>query len=148
MVSTFNSFHRPSGRAKRTLVTGATGLLGQHLVRQLRDRGQPVRVFVRSFEQKQLFPADVEAITGDIRCARDVNTAVAGCRYVFHCCCTHVYNLPAEDLWAINVEGTRHICDAVEHHGCEKLVVTSTISILKSRGGSLKPDSNIAARQR
>jgi dihydroflavonol-4-reductase len=85
---------------------------------------------------------------GDIRNPADVSTAVDGCRYIFHACCTHVYNLPPREVWAVNVEGTRHVCDAVRSSGCEKLVFTSTISTLKGAPGFHPPDSAMPARQR
>jgi dihydroflavonol-4-reductase len=134
--------------ARKTLVTGATGLLGRHLVSQLCDRGYTVRVLVRTVKQREFFPENVEVVTGDIRTAGDVDAAVFGCRYVIHTCSTHVYNLPAEEMWAVNVEGTRHICDAVERHQCEKLVFTSTVSALKARGPATVPDPRLPARQR
>src|ERR1017187_2491900 len=93
-----------SPRAGETLLTGATGLLGQHLVHQLSSRGYSVRALVRSVEQRALFPESVEVIVGDIRNPKDVDHAVAGCRYVIHTCSTHVYNLPADVMWAVNVD--------------------------------------------
>lgn len=129
-------------------MTGATGLLGRHLVYQLCDRGYNVRVLVRAVEQRAFFPENVEVVTGDIRAAEDVDAAVFGCRYVLHACSTHVYNLPPEEMWAVNVEGTRHICNAVERHQCEKLVFTSTVSALKARGPATMPDPSLPARQR
>ncbi len=134
--------------AGRTLVTGATGLLGRHLVYQLRERGYLVRVFVRAAKQRAFFSEGVEVVTGDIRTAEDVDAAVLGCRYVIHACSTHVYNLPAEEMWAVNVEGTRHVCNAVERHQCEKLVFTSTVSALKAQEPATKPDPGLPARQR
>ena len=137
-----------SGGEGKTLVTGATGLLGRHLVYQLLERGYIVRVLVRAVEQRAFFPENVEVVNGDIRVARDVDAAVFGCRYIIHACSTHVYNLPPEEMWAINVEGTRHICDAVERHQCEKLVFTSTVSTLENQGPATMPDPSLPARQR
>ncbi len=51
-------------------------------------------------------------------------------------------------MWAVNVEGTRHICDSMERHQCEKLVFTSTVSALKAKASSTTPDPNLPARQR
>lgn len=118
----------------RALVTGATGLLGQHLCRALLGRGYAVRALVRRREQRDLLPQDVELAVGDIRHAAQVRSAVEGCSVVLHACCTHVYNLPREETKAINVEGTRNLCDAAA--ACDRLVFTSTISTLQAAGGS------------
>jgi dihydroflavonol-4-reductase len=67
---------------------------------------------------------------------------------VFHACSTHVYNLPAEEMWAVNVEGTRHVCDAVKRHRCERLIFTSTVSALKTRENEIKYDPAMSPRQR
>jgi dihydroflavonol-4-reductase len=137
-----------SRNSDRVLVTGATGLLGQHLVRQLLSRGYRLRALVRTLQQNRLLPADVELVYGDIRNPAAVAAAVAGCRYVFHACCTHVYNLSPQEVWAVNVDGTRHVCDAVKSNGCEKLIFTSTASTLKRVPGPHTPGAVIPARQR
>ena len=137
-----------SGNSDRILVTGARGLLGQHLVRQLLGRGYQVRALVRPIPQKDSLPSEVELVYGDICNPADVSAAVSGCRYVFHACCTHVYNLSPPAVWAINVDGTRHVCDAVKTNGCERLVFTSTISTLKRVPGSFTKDSPMPARKR
>ena len=50
-----------------TLVTGATGFTGSHLVRSLVADGVPVRVIARSAERaRQLLPGGVEVVEGDI----------------------------------------------------------------------------------
>jgi dihydroflavonol-4-reductase len=132
----------------KTLVTGATGLLGSHLLGLLREHGYQIRVLVRTASQSQLFPRDVEVIKGDIRDPRDVDAAVSGSQYVFHCCSTHVYNIPAEEMWKVNVEGTRHVCDAVQRHDCERLIFTGTVSTLSARSRAEKPDPRASPRQR
>jgi dihydroflavonol-4-reductase len=123
-------------------------LLGRHLVGQLCDRGYPVRVLVRTPKLSEPFPGNVEVRAGDILSKEDVHAAVSDCSYVFHACSTHVYNLPAEEMWAVNVQGTRNICEAVKRYGCDRLVFTSTVSALKARTPAVKPDAKMPARQR
>jgi dihydroflavonol-4-reductase len=130
------------------LVTGASGLLGQHLVRQLLERGYPVRALVRSPTQVARFPSSVQIACGDIRNRDDVFRAVNGCSYVLHACSTHVYNLPSQEMWDVNIVGTRHICDAVESYQCERLVLSSTISALSTKPAQTKFESCLPARQR
>lgn len=141
-----------SQAAEKALVTGASGLLGQHLIRQLLQRGYGVRAFVRTVQHSVLFPEDVELAVGDIRNPQDVIAAVAGCEYVFHACCTHIYNLTPQEIWAINVEGTAHVCEAVKTAGCKKLVYTSATSTLSRTTNSMNfeyscHDSSMPARQ-
>jgi dihydroflavonol-4-reductase len=113
-----------------TLVTGATGLLGRHLVKELLENGRSVRVLVRQASQGSVFPPEVNSVIGDIRNSDEVFEAVRGCDTVIHACSTHHYNLDPDAFFATNVIGTENICNAVQCWGCRRLVVTSTISTL------------------
>jgi dihydroflavonol-4-reductase len=130
----------------KILVTGASGLLGQHLCRQLLARGYEVRGLVRPSSLPCELPDSVEKMSGDIRDAARVREAVRGCEGVIHACCTHVYNLPREDVYAVNVTGTLHICDAARQSG-SRLVFTSTISTFKRQSGSADDPALVPARQ-
>ena len=56
----------------RTLVTGATGLLGSHLVRALADRGDELRLLIkRGSDTAALDGIDYEEVTGDVKDALD-----------------------------------------------------------------------------
>jgi dihydroflavonol-4-reductase len=83
---------------------------------------------------------------GDIREIAHVQKAVRGCEGVIHACCTHVYNLPREDVYAVNVTGTFHICNAVRQSGA-RLVFTSTISTFKPQSWSALDPALTPARQ-
>ena len=62
------------------LVTGATGLLGSHIVEQLRRRGQPVRVLVRpTSDRSWLETQGVEFVEGDITDPASLKRACEGC---------------------------------------------------------------------
>ncbi|MBB5913680.1 uncharacterized protein YbjT (DUF2867 family) [Nocardia transvalensis] len=64
------------------LVTGATGTIGSDIVRQLVERGDPVRAFTRHPEQAH-FPAGVEVAQGDYADPASVRAAMDGVEAVF-----------------------------------------------------------------
>jgi uncharacterized protein YbjT (DUF2867 family) len=50
----------------KVLVTGATGRVGNEVVKALLERGAGVRVFTRKLPQADLFPDSVEVAIGDL----------------------------------------------------------------------------------
>ena len=68
-----------------TLVTGATGLLGSHIVERLVRRGEKVRAFVRpSSDVAFLRSLGVELFSGDLADLKSCRKATAGVSVVFH----------------------------------------------------------------
>jgi uncharacterized protein YbjT (DUF2867 family) len=67
---------------KMILITGATGNVGREIVKQLHDNGERIRVLCRNPE-KALFPANVEAVAGDLSNPESLKTALNGVRKVF-----------------------------------------------------------------
>jgi len=66
------------------LVTGATGNVGAHVVRELQRRGAPVRAFVRDPERAaQRLGGDVELAVGDLSDRASIRRALAGVERVF-----------------------------------------------------------------
>src|SRR5262245_40789858 len=128
-----------------TLVTGATGFVGSHLVRQLLDRGDAVRVLVRpASPMRGLAGLDVEVVRGDLRDASAVRTAMRSVGRVFHAGAD--YRLwaknPAE-IYETNVVGTSNILSAVDG-GVERVVYTSTVATI-AVPRSRVPDETVSA---
>lgn len=68
------------------LVIGASGFLGSHVVRQLVERGERVRVLIRATSSTKAFDdLDVERCYGDIFDDQAVREAMTGCDDVFYC---------------------------------------------------------------
>jgi len=113
----------------KALVTGASGFLGWHIARVLRERGITVRAFVRP--GSRVDGLDVEIAVGDLRDPASLARAVSGCSLVFHAAAD--YRLwakhPAE-LYDSNVEGTRNLLAAARQGAVERVVYTSTVGCI------------------
>jgi dihydroflavonol-4-reductase len=115
----------------RFLVTGATGLLGNNVVRQLLAAGHAVRVLARgSSDPRPLAGLEIERVAGDVRDSAAAHQACAGVQVVIHAA-GHVHIGWAElDVHrAINVEGTRNVASAARQAGA-RLVHVSSVNAL------------------
>ena len=105
------------------LVTGGTGFIGGHLVRALLAAGRHVRVLART---PRAVPG-IELVRGSITDPSAVDGAVHGADTVFHlAACARPWARDPNEFTAVNVEGTRLVCDAALTHGVRKLVHVST----------------------
>ena len=120
----------------KALVTGGTGFLGSHLVRELLKRGEQVRCLVRPTSRlDNLKDLSIEPVCGDLRDLETLRLAAKGCAVVYHCAAD--YRLWAKDpteLYASNVEGTRNVMQAALDQGVERVVYTSTVGCLGLNG--------------
>lgn len=111
------------------LVTGGTGLLGSHIVEQLRLRDQPVRVLVRpGSDVSWLKTQSVELVPGDLNDAEALTKACHGVRTVYHAAARVGDWGPWRDFVAVTVEGTRRLADAAARANCDRFVHISSIS--------------------
>ena len=95
------------------LVTGATGFIGSHLAESLLEKGIRVRALVRKTSSlRWLKGLSVEFVEGDVADRASIRGALAGTDYVFHLAGT-IQALSKKEFYDINVEGTRHLLDAV-----------------------------------
>jgi dihydroflavonol-4-reductase len=122
----------------KTLVTGANGLLGANLVRELLNRGQQVRAFVRrGSDLRSLRGLNVELFYGDLLNEQSVLEAVKGCDFVIHAGGKTPDNHSVfEDYEKVNVRGTMHVVRAMEKVGIKRMVYVSSCCVFG--GGSLK----------
>ena len=114
------------------LVTGGAGFLGSHLVHQLVEAGERVRVLEEPRAEAGHLPLEaIELFRGDIRRREEVREAVRGCRQVYHLAANpHLWTRHPDDYEAVNHQGTRNVLNEALGAGAERVLYTSTESIL------------------
>ena len=111
------------------VVTGATGHVGNVLVRELISRGQSVRALVMPGDGlRPLSGLDVEIVSGDVTDLAGLEAALAGADIVFHLAGI-VTIMPGMEkaLERVNVGGVRNVAAACRAVGVRRLVYTSSV---------------------
>jgi dihydroflavonol-4-reductase len=128
----------------KALVTGATGFLGAHIVRELLTDGVAVRVLARKGgNRRNLAGLDIEISEGDLLNKASLAAAVSGCDTLYHAAAD--YRLWAKEpaaMYAANVDGTRNVLQAALDAGLEKVVYTSSVGTLGNRGDGTPGDED------
>ncbi len=116
----------------KVLITGASGFVGGQLAVELVRRGQSVRVLRRGNSSLVgLAGLDVEDFIGDILDRDAVMRAVEGCEVVYHVAAVSSYwRARREQIYRVNVEGTRNVVDACLHAGVQRFVHTSSAAAI------------------
>ncbi|CAN1598499.1 SDR family oxidoreductase [Pseudomonas mediterranea] len=128
---------------RNVFVTGATGLLGNNLVRELVARGYAVKALVRSRskgEQQFHDLPEVELVVGDMADVDAFATSLQGCDTVFHTAAFFRDNYKGGSHWAaleaINVTGTRELLHQAYRTGIRRFIHTSSIAVLDGEPGA------------
>lgn len=112
----------------KILVTGADGLLGSNLVRELLSRGHAIRAFVQpGRQQKTLEGLPIEKFAGNLLNPDEVIKAGEGCEAVIHCAAsTAVWPIRSEIINKVNIDGTKNIIQAVYRNAIQRLIYVGT----------------------
>jgi len=108
----------------RVFLTGATGFVGSHILRELLAAGYSVRALTRTATRDD---RDLTWIRGDLRNAGAFARALDGCRYLIHGAA--LYSFAPRDraeISRVNVDGTASLLAAAHVAGVERAVLTSS----------------------
>jgi dihydroflavonol-4-reductase len=115
-----------------TLLTGATGFLGSALARELLKEGRPLKLLVRkNSNTRNIDDLDCEVCYGDLRDRESLNSAMVGCKTLYHSAAYYsLWNQDKKLIYDINVRGTRNILESALEARVEKVIYTSTVGCI------------------
>ncbi len=114
------------------VVTGGAGFIGRHLVSLLLDRGYRVRVI--DLQEPENLDERVEYFQGSIVDHTLLQTVMKGAEHVFHLAANpNLWAADKDEFHHVNFMGTRAVLEAARHAGVQRIVHTSTESILKGQ---------------
>ena len=129
----------------KVFVTGATGLLGNNIVRELVSREIEVCGLVHQNTNSNCFSnLPVEIKYGDICDYNSLLTAAENFDIIIHCAALTKMNARNESYEKVNIEGTKNILNAAEFLKIKRLVYVSTSNVLgpgskENPGNELSP---------
>ena len=113
------------------LVTGATGLVGNNVVRLLLDQGRQVRVLVRpTHDARRLEGLEVDRVEGDVCDAESVRRAADGAGVVVHSAAyVRIGWRNLDHYQRVNIDGTRNVAQAAREVGARMIQVSSSDAV-------------------
>lgn len=132
----------------RAFVTGATGFIGQPLVRELSAHGYQVSAVVRTFERAQQLPRGVRAIPADVTKPDTFRHALRDVDVVLHLASVVTVGAKPKDharIRRINVDGARHVLALAAEAGVPKIVHVSNVIVYGDTHGQVVDESYRAA---
>ena len=112
---------------KKILITGGTGFLGTHIVRQFLAAGEKNLKVMASRVPEWMKDAGVKAVEGSVTNADDVAKACKNVSAIFHLAGkVSRDNDDAASMNKIHLEGTRLLCEAATEAGVETIILASS----------------------
>ena len=115
------------------LVTGGTGFIGQHLVRQLVSQGYEVRLLLRPSPHSPNLPTGlpVQVAVSSLQDQRGLRAALKGINTVIHLAGTESRG-SRSDLDGVDINGTHSLTSAAKEAGIDRFIYLSHLGADKA----------------
>ena len=116
----------------KAFVTGATGFVGSHVARLLRDQGAVLRLLVRRGSRlDNVAGLDAEIVTGELNDAASLRRGMQGCDAVFHVAADYrLWTPDPKPMYTANVNGTEEVIRSAQSAGVRRIVYTSSVATI------------------
>ncbi len=123
----------------KIFITGATGFIGGHVARKLRERGDEVVALVRTPEKGEVLTAlGCELQPGSLDDSEAIRAGVEGADAVIHAAAIYEIGVPAkrhQAMYDANVRGTERVLRAALESRTPKVVYVSTVAAFGNTAG-------------
>lgn len=116
----------------KVLITGATGFIGRHFLKNLCSEGTPVRALVRHLDQAVSLPREIETMTGDLTQPKSLLGVCEGVETVFHLG-GYAHSFAdknaayAEKHYAVNYVGTKNLLQEAQRAHVKRFIYFSSV---------------------
>lgn len=124
------------------LVTGGTGFLGAYIIKELIEKGYPVRAIRRSAKLPAFIAPGIlnkaEWVEGDVLDVMSLQDAMEGVDAVIHSAAVVSFiKKERENMYQVNTEGTANVVNIALENNIQRLVHISSVAALgRTEGGS------------
>lgn len=137
-------------RNPQIAITGATGFVGGHLLRELLASGHSVRALVRDASKLEYCDHDkLEIVEGALSNLPAVEQLVEGAQIVIHCAGA-IAALDRSGFYDVNVTGAKNIASTSLKSGVDRFILVSSLAArepqLSDYAGSKKAGEDVVAR--
>ncbi|MDA2978928.1 MAG: NAD-dependent epimerase/dehydratase family protein [Actinomycetota bacterium] len=129
----------------RTFITGATGVVGSHLLSALIAQSDDVVALVRTNSAvRKVRTAGATGVVGNVTKPYDLADAMWGCETVFHVAGVNE-GCPrrAARMDAVNIEGAVNVVEAAASAGVKRVVLTSSVAAIGEESGTIGTEQTI-----
>src|ERR1051326_5680010 len=118
----------------RIFLTGATGFVGQNMLRRLLDEGHTVRALVREpIKSNQLAQSRVELVAGDVLASTGLDQGMQGCDAVIHLVGI-IVEKGSNTFERVHHLGTRNVVEAAKRAGIRQFIHMSALGVREEGG--------------
>jgi len=133
----------PANKTMTDFVTGATGLVGSHLIQRLIDDSHQVKALYRTEIPDIPGKEKVQWIKGDILDVIGLQEAMEKVDNVYHCAAIVSFSPKRKyEIFKTNIEGTANVVNAALYAGVKKLCFVSSVAALGKNNGGKEIDEN------
>ncbi|MGC8717851.1 MAG: SDR family oxidoreductase [bacterium] len=112
-------------------VIGATGHLGNVLIRELIKQGFRIRAIIPEWEDiTSIKDENVDIVRADVTNLSSITNAISSLEYVFHCAGIISISGGYSSMYRVNVEGTKNVIEACIKNKVKRLIYTSSVHAL------------------
>lgn len=129
------------------LVTGGSGLLGSHLLKQLTNSKKKIKALYRKeipvkFDNKER----IEWVKGDILDVSSLEEVLEGVSHVYHCAAVVSFNNKRKrEMYATNVQGTTNVVNAALEKRVKKICYVSSVAALGKKAATEMIDERLVS---